>query len=363
MKVKMVGMRTIKTALSVFICVALSQFLNRQYIFYAAVAAVIGLQSSVSDSFKAGKNRMLGTVVGAFIGLICALISPGNAILCGIGTVIIIYICDLLDWKKSIAISCTVFLVIMLSLNGRQPVEYSINRTLDTFLGIAVAVLVNYFVSPPNYIAKIYEERRITIEKVFNIVENKLLRNEEINLKSLNKEISKFENVLNTYLSELRVKKQKKLEIDKINDVISVCKDMHMHLRIIKSLEGDYTLNKDNVEKIEELFDCKGVYRTNEKEEVTKDRAFNELGSNNKEEVIHSRNEEVACDDIGVDSKEELCCKDIARGNNEKLSHNNMEKNNSEKIKEVQEKSDRDIVYNYHASKVLEGMAILKSIR
>ena len=118
----------------------MSKFFKTQYIFYAAVAAVIGMQSSVSDSFVAGKNRMLGTIVGALIGLIGALISPDNVILCGIGTVIIIYICDLLDWQKSVTISCTVFLVIMLSLNGRPPVLYSINRTMETFLGIAVAV-------------------------------------------------------------------------------------------------------------------------------------------------------------------------------------------------------------------------------
>ena len=43
--------------------------------------------------------------------------------------------------------------------------EYSINRTMDTFLGIAVAVFVNYFVSPPNYIDKVYEERKISYRK------------------------------------------------------------------------------------------------------------------------------------------------------------------------------------------------------
>lgn len=255
MKLKKIGMRNIKTALSVAICVALSQFFNRQYIFYAAVAAVMSMQNSVADSFKAGKNRMLGTIVGAIVGLICALISPGNVVLCGVGTAIVIYVCDLLGWRKSVTISCTVFLLIMLSLNGRPPVQYSINRTLDTFLGITVAVFVNYFISPPRFIDELNEERKLTIQKIFNMVENKLCYNKDIDLKSLDSEILKLENVLNTYLSELRVKNQRTLGIDKIKEILYVCKDIHMHLNIIQSLEGDYSLNEANYEKIRDLFE------------------------------------------------------------------------------------------------------------
>lgn len=254
MKLKKIGMRNLKTALSVLICVALSQFFNREYIFYAAIAAVMAMQSSVSDSFKAGKNRMLGTIMGAFIGLVSAIISPGNAILCGIGVVIIIYICDFLDWEKSVTISCTVFLVIMLNLNGRGPVSYSINRTLDTFLGIIVAVLINYFIYPPEHIDKVYEECAITIDKVFNIAEEKLCYNKEIDLESLNSEIVKFEKVLGMYLSELRVKNQRALEIDRIKEIIQVCKDIYMHLKIIQSLEKNYTFNQENYDELKKLF-------------------------------------------------------------------------------------------------------------
>ena len=254
MKLKKVGMRNIKTALSVVICVALSQYFNRQYIFYAAIAAVMAMQSSVSDSFKVGKNRMLGTIVGAIIGLLCALLNPDNVILCGIGIVVVIYICDLLEWQKSVPISCTVFLIIMLSLNGRPPVAYSVNRTMDTFLGITVAVLVNYFISPPKHLDKVYEERKIAIEKIFNIVENKLCHNKDIDLKDLDSEILKLEDVVNTYLSELRVKNQQVLGIDKIKEILHICKDIHMHLRIIKSLEGEYSLNEENYEQVRSLF-------------------------------------------------------------------------------------------------------------
>lgn len=255
MKTKRIGMRNVKTALSVALCIALSQFLNRQDIFYAAIAAVMAMQSSVSDSFKAGKNRMLGTMFGAFIGLIFALIHPDDVLLCGIGVILIIYVCDLLDWNKSITISCTVFLVIMLNLNGRSPVSYSMSRIIDTFIGITIAVLVNYFIAPPKHLDKIYTECILAIDKVFDIVRDKFCNSSELDLKTLEKEISTLEEALNIYLSEFRIK-QIDAQINKLNEILDICKNIHMHLKIIQSLENDYSLSYENYLSVKELFRC-----------------------------------------------------------------------------------------------------------
>lgn len=73
-----IGMRNIKTALSVFLCVVIFQIFNMGSPFYAAIAAIISMQSSVIDTFKTGKNRVLGTFLGAFTGLVFALLGPSN---------------------------------------------------------------------------------------------------------------------------------------------------------------------------------------------------------------------------------------------------------------------------------------------
>ncbi len=38
---------------------------NNTFPFYACIAAVITMQSTVHDSFTTGKNRMIGTIIGA----------------------------------------------------------------------------------------------------------------------------------------------------------------------------------------------------------------------------------------------------------------------------------------------------------
>lgn len=268
MKFRKIGMRNIKTAISVSICVALAHVFNREYIFYAAIASVIAMQSSVTDSFKAGKNRILGTMVGAVIGFVCAFISPNNIILCGVGIIILIFICNSLGWNKSITISCIVFLAIMLNLNGRSPFMYSINRIIDTFIGITVAVLVNYFILPPKHWDKLYDQYILAIDRVFIIIEEKLCNHKKVNLDKLENEILKLESNLNTYTSELRIRQQGNVYIDKIKKIINVCNEIYIHLKIIESIEKVCGLNESNYTKVADMF-SKEPIKEKEKNEIS----------------------------------------------------------------------------------------------
>ena len=102
--------------------------------FYACIAAVITMQSTVHDSFTTGKNRMIGTIIGAICGFIFALISPNNAFLTSIGIVFVIYFSNLFNRKSSISIACIVFLAIMTNLTKVTPLFYSFNRVVETFI-------------------------------------------------------------------------------------------------------------------------------------------------------------------------------------------------------------------------------------
>ncbi len=149
LQIKKPGMRNIKTAIAVIISILISNAVGIESPFYAAIASIISMQSSVESSFKTGRNRMLGTLVGAFVGYLCALIAPGNPFLTGIGIVCVIYVCYLLSWKESASIAGVVFCAIMLNLKGGSPIKYSTNRITETFIGIIVAIAVNYYIAPP----------------------------------------------------------------------------------------------------------------------------------------------------------------------------------------------------------------------
>ncbi|MGG7164200.1 FUSC family protein [Clostridium ihumii] len=156
---KRIGMRNMKTGIAVFLCIVISRLLGFKSPFYSCIAAVICMQSTVETSFEVGKNRMIGTAMGTFIGICFSYIAPNSIIFTCMGVSLIIYICDSLHKNKSISISCIVFIAIMTNLNDKSPLEYGTFRFIETALGIIIAVLVNKYICP-------YKEEKISEDKI-----------------------------------------------------------------------------------------------------------------------------------------------------------------------------------------------------
>ncbi|MDF2880459.1 MAG: hypothetical protein K0R54_1016 [Clostridiaceae bacterium] len=256
-KLKKVGLRNIKTAIAVFLCVIISWALNFEYPFYAAIAAIISMQSSVVESFTVGRNRILGTIVGAFIGFLCALIQPGNAFLCAIGLIVVVYICDLFNWNKSVTIAGIVCMAIMLNLNGRSPMFYSINRIIDTLLGIIVAIFVNYFIFPPRIIGDIDKKNDLLKSCIKNCIREYVTNYAIINLDDINKKIQQLEEKLMLISKELMKGEIQENVIKKIYLDLENYKIIFSCFKLLSSYSGNTELDYNNAVKIEKEFEIK----------------------------------------------------------------------------------------------------------
>lgn len=164
MKVKKykIGMRTIKTGIAVAIGLFIADLLNLNSPLFVGIGAISTMQSSVSQSFVMGKNRILATVMGALIAVIIEFLFPQNLIFLGIGIIIVIQILNILGWKNSVALAAIVFIAVSLNTNV-EIISSAYHRVLDTFIGIVVGVLVNYFIATPN------------IDKLFNLFRDEFL--------------------------------------------------------------------------------------------------------------------------------------------------------------------------------------------
>lgn len=249
-----IGMRNIKTGISVFLCVIVSRLLNLEIPFYAGIAAVISMQSSVTSSFHAGRNRMLGTLVGAATGLVFAIIDPGNAILCGIGVSVVIFVTNSLKWNKSASIGCIVFLAIMTNLNGKAPVNYSLNRILDTFIGISIAVLVNYLIFPPKYLNKVLDTCNSLVDEIILLCGERFCCNKNIDIEHLIKQVSNLKTHIKNYKSDFLINKQETLQIDKIITISTICDKLFTHINIVNSLENNLLLDDKNIKSLFEIY-------------------------------------------------------------------------------------------------------------
>lgn len=145
-----IGSRNIKTGLSVLICLIL--WPNS---LFAAIAAVICVQSTVENSLKIGINRLVGTLLGGVLSLI--LLYLINALdlqkflplIVAIGVSLIIYICNLIKKPSACSISSITLMAILISQGSKDPLMYSVQRTVETAFGVIVAILINKYIHPP----------------------------------------------------------------------------------------------------------------------------------------------------------------------------------------------------------------------
>lgn len=168
-------MRTVKTALCVFVCLAayeifsfLSGFLPegtfsqsfKQSILegspsFACIAAVICMQDNIEDTKKIAVSRIIGSLVGG--GSALAFTYLNKIILSGrlyivfsvIGVVLIICVCNFLGNPVSVSISVITFLIIFVGTDVGSPIFFTINRITGTLLGAFAAFVVNKYISPP----------------------------------------------------------------------------------------------------------------------------------------------------------------------------------------------------------------------
>lgn len=154
-----IGLRTKKTALAVFLCLLL--FPDEP--FFACLTTVFCIQDTVSNSVNIAINRGLGTILGAIIGLLFLILCRFFTfnidiyiirklfvyITISIGIIFVICVCNLLKRPGAINISCIAFLAVTTSHAFSDPINYAVNRVIETLFGIFIGLLVNKFISPP----------------------------------------------------------------------------------------------------------------------------------------------------------------------------------------------------------------------
>ncbi len=160
-----IGMRIIKSAVAVALCYVVQIFRGDSgIVFYSQLSALWCMQSYISTTKQNAKQRILGTIVGAFFGLVVLLISifvrnhfsDGkwfgyifNAILISATLIPVLWTTVVLKKKQASYFSCVVFLsIVVIHLSDENPYLFTLNRFLDTMIGIVIGVGVNLFRLP-----------------------------------------------------------------------------------------------------------------------------------------------------------------------------------------------------------------------
>ena len=160
LKTLKVGLRTLKTATAVFLCLALLP--NEP--FFACLTCVFCIQDTVENSIQMGKNRALGTIWGSSIGIIVMFsfkfltTNIHNEffkkliiyILIALGIIVVIHCSHaFFNLPGAINISCIAFLAVTTAHAFTDPISYAVNRSVETLLGVVIGIIVNLTIHPP----------------------------------------------------------------------------------------------------------------------------------------------------------------------------------------------------------------------
>ena len=146
------GLRILKTALAATCCIIVYTLIGRlDGLPLACIAIFICIQDSVDKSWKVGKDRGLGTLLGGVLASIVGLISVAEqhlAVVAAVafaGIVLYIFACTLLKIEGSIVIGLATYIIVVFGPQAGEvaPVALAVARTLDTLIGIVVGCTVN----------------------------------------------------------------------------------------------------------------------------------------------------------------------------------------------------------------------------
>ena len=246
------GMRTVKTGISVSLGMVMAQLINLKSPVFVVIGAITAMRASVSESFIMGKNRMLGTLVGAIIGLITSNIFPRNALFLGIGIILVIYIHNLFSWKQSITLSTIVFSVIFMNTSSDQ-LAYALNRILDTFVGISVSMVVNYFIASP-------DKESIFLDGIGHIFQDskeivyKLVRGQSIDVEDIKTTIVSSEADYNALKQDIDMNFHKTEAEGSLRKITVILDDIYNNISTLSKIKTDPSLSIENIKKMQELY-------------------------------------------------------------------------------------------------------------
>ncbi|MEW9123343.1 MAG: aromatic acid exporter family protein [Thermotaleaceae bacterium] len=240
-----IGLRTIKTGIAVTLSILISSLLGLENPFFVVIAAVIAMQPTVSDSWKIGANRLIGTVIGILIGVLFIQIPFDNAILTGLGIIALISVMNHLKLQDSIVIATIIFAGVLFNTEGEY-YDFALRRLLDTFIGIGVALSINFAIYPPRYTVKAYFSIEKVLKESLGYIVNLiafLLEEKEKNislldaeLRNLELELDQSEKNLLLQLKDEKITFFRDFNSKKILSTTHKAKDILQHLHAIQEV-------------------------------------------------------------------------------------------------------------------------------
>lgn len=144
------GQRSLKTALATAILALIYLPFGGNPTF-ACIGAIFGMGNDIEDSKRSGGNRLIGTIIGGFIGIgifrVEHLAFPeGNyyfrVALIFFGVILLVWSSVVFKWPGAVQPGGVVLCIILFNTPADH-ISYAFNRMFDTAIGVIFAIAIN----------------------------------------------------------------------------------------------------------------------------------------------------------------------------------------------------------------------------
>lgn len=241
---KLIGLRTLKTAIAVTLGVVIANLLGLQYPFYVGMTAIIAMERTLQRSVFMGKVRVVGSAIGAATGAVMSYIHRGDPVLIFIGIVFVILVCNKLKLQPAVAISGITFLWIMVHVGDASPIFYGAHRVFDSFVGASVSCLVNLLFLPYYNIGRLAKGVENSCDTVVGILRRPDGVVDADELASIRTTLGSMDTLLDLYRSEY-------LTAEKRGQVERYDRLYHSLMDIVTELDAIARVERSNLDSRE----------------------------------------------------------------------------------------------------------------
>ncbi len=150
-----IGLRTVKTGLAVALALFFAELRGSPAPAFAGLGAIAGTTRTLKDSLRSCWTQLLGILLGAGFGGVCAaLFGPFRYAGAGLGVIGLILLCVRLRLHFAVPLASIVFVSVCLS-PAAEAFAYGLNRLTDTAIGLFIALALNIILKPYNNLARI----------------------------------------------------------------------------------------------------------------------------------------------------------------------------------------------------------------
>lgn len=132
----------IRTALAATLAYWITGLLHLPGGYWAAISAIVVMQSEVGATVQASRDRLAGTAMGAVVGLLTSLVWHHSILVFALGVLVVMMLCTALRYKNAGRLGgVTVAIIVLIPYPG--PLWHiALQRFLEVSLGIVISLIV-----------------------------------------------------------------------------------------------------------------------------------------------------------------------------------------------------------------------------